>query len=73
MKLNLEPVANILVRANDAFVAFEGLLIAEIAAGNATAGTPMSACGRGVRHRFDSSAHAHLTEVVGAHVSGRDF
>jgi hypothetical protein len=46
VKLNLEPVANLMVRANDAFAAFEGMLIAEIAAGNANAGTPMAACGR---------------------------
>jgi len=42
----LAPVANLLVRANDAFAAFEAMLIAEIAAGSATAGTPMAACGR---------------------------
>lgn len=46
MKLKLDPVANFLVRANDAFATFEGMLIAEIAAGNANAGTPMAACGR---------------------------
>jgi hypothetical protein len=46
VKLNLEPVANLMVRANDTFAAFEGMLIAEIAAGNANTGTPMAACGR---------------------------
>lgn len=46
MKLKLEPIANFCVRANDAFAVFEAMLITEIAAGNANAGTPMAACGR---------------------------
>ena len=46
MKLKLAPIANFCVRANDAYAALEGMLIAEIAAGNANAGTPMAACGR---------------------------
>ena len=35
-----------MIRANDAFAAFEAMLITEIAAGNANAGTPMAVCGR---------------------------
>jgi hypothetical protein len=46
VNLKLDPIANFLVRANDAFAAVEGMLIAEIAAGNANAGTPLAACGR---------------------------
>ena len=46
MNAKLAPVANILVRANDAFTTLEGMLIAEIAAGNANAGTPMAAVSR---------------------------
>ncbi len=40
------PVGNLLAYAIAAYATFEGLLIAELAAGNAIAGTPMAACGR---------------------------
>jgi len=46
LNLKFDPAANIIVRANDAFAALEVMLITEIAAGNANAGTPMAACGR---------------------------
>jgi len=46
VKLKLDPVANLLGRANAAVAALEEILIAEIAAGNANADTPMAACGR---------------------------
>ena len=38
--------ANLLDHASTALATFESLLIAEIAAGNTIAGTPMAACGR---------------------------
>lgn len=60
MKLNLEPVANVLVRANDAFAALEGMLIAEIAAGNASAGTPIAACGRVAFSLAWAAARTHI-------------
>lgn len=37
---------SLLARASAAYATFETLLIAELAAGNAIAGTPMAACGR---------------------------
>src|SRR5262245_46511235 len=46
LNLKFDAAANIIVRANDAFAELEAMLITEIAAGNASAGTPMAACGR---------------------------
>ena len=40
------PAASLLTRAIAAYATFENLLIAELVAGNAIAGTPMAACGR---------------------------
>jgi orotate phosphoribosyltransferase len=40
------PAANLLARAIAAYATFEGLLVAELVAGNAIGGTPMAACGR---------------------------
>ena len=43
---DLGPVGNLLAYAIAVYATFEGLLLAELAAGNAIAGTPMAACGR---------------------------
>jgi len=40
------PVGNLLAYAIAVYATFETLLVAELAAGNAMAGTPMAACGR---------------------------
>jgi hypothetical protein len=43
---DIAPTANLLARVTAVYAAFENLLIAELVAGNAIAGTPMAACGR---------------------------
>jgi hypothetical protein len=43
---DIAPAGNLLARAIAAYATFETLLIAELAAGNMIAGTPMAACGR---------------------------
>ena len=43
---DIAPAANLLARAIAVYATFESLLIAELVAGNAIAGTPMAACGR---------------------------
>jgi len=43
---DIAPAANLLARATAIYASFETLLIAELVAGNAIAGTPMAACGR---------------------------
>jgi len=43
---DIAPAANLLARAIAVYATFETLLLAELAAGNAIAGTPMAACGR---------------------------
>ena len=40
------PVGNLLAYAIAVYATFETLLLAELAGGNAIAGTPMAACGR---------------------------
>jgi hypothetical protein len=43
---DIAPAANLLARATAIYACFETLLIGELVAGNAIAGTPMAACGR---------------------------